>query len=120
MSLTLVNLFTVPAGEEDAFEARFKTVCEKLEGMPGFEGTELHRNAGVGDQSYAFVNIARWASADACARRCRRSWPRAACCRAGLSRRPRFTSRCSGSQGPVRPDQRSIIPPSMNSSAPVV
>jgi hypothetical protein len=65
MTLTLVNLFTVPAGEEDAFEARFKVVCEALGGMPGFEGTELHRNAGVGDPSYAFVNIARWASADA-------------------------------------------------------
>jgi heme-degrading monooxygenase HmoA len=65
MSLTLVNLFTVPAGEEDAFEARFKAVCEKLDGMPGFEGTELHRNAGVGDQSYAFVNIAKWANAEA-------------------------------------------------------
>ena len=65
MTLTLVNLFTVPAGEEDAFEARFKAVCEALEGMPGFEGTELHRNAGVGDPSYAFVNIARWASAEA-------------------------------------------------------
>jgi heme-degrading monooxygenase HmoA len=65
MSLTLVNLFTVPEGEADAFEARFKAVCETLGGMPGFEGTELHRNAGVGDQSYAFVNIARWESADA-------------------------------------------------------
>jgi hypothetical protein len=65
MSLTLVNLFTVPAGEEDAFEARFKAVCEKLHGMPGFEGTELHRNAGVGDQSYAFVNVAKWESAEA-------------------------------------------------------
>ena len=65
MSLTLVNLFTVPAGEEDAFEARFKAVCEKLDGMPGFEGTELHRNAGVGDPTYAFVNIAKWESAEA-------------------------------------------------------
>lgn len=65
MSLTLINLFTVPPGEEDAFAARFKTVCENLAGMPGFEGTELHRYAGVGDASYQFVNIAKWASADA-------------------------------------------------------
>ncbi|HXQ17557.1 MAG TPA: antibiotic biosynthesis monooxygenase family protein [Caulobacteraceae bacterium] len=65
MSLTLVNLFTVPPGEADAFEARFKAVCAALDGMPGFEGTELHRNAGVGDQSYAFVNIAKWESAEA-------------------------------------------------------
>ena len=65
MSLTLVNLFTVPPGEEDAFAARFSAVVEKLEGMPGFEGTELHRNAGVGDPSYAFVNIAKWESAEA-------------------------------------------------------
>jgi quinol monooxygenase YgiN len=65
MSLTLVNLFTVPPGEEDAFAARFAAVVEKLEGLPGFEGTELHRNAGVGDPSYAFVNIAKWESAEA-------------------------------------------------------
>jgi heme-degrading monooxygenase HmoA len=65
MSLTLVNLFTVPAGEEDAFAARFKTVVENLSGVAGFEGTELHRHAGVGDTSYAFVNIAKWESADA-------------------------------------------------------
>jgi heme-degrading monooxygenase HmoA len=65
MSLTLVNLFTVPAGEEDDFVARFKGVVGSLTGMPGFEGLELHRNAGVGDPTYAFVNIAKWESAEA-------------------------------------------------------
>jgi Antibiotic biosynthesis monooxygenase len=65
MSLTLVNLFTVPPGEEDAFVARFKGVVGSLAGTPGFESLELHRNAGVGDPSFAFVNIAKWESADA-------------------------------------------------------
>jgi hypothetical protein len=34
-------------------------------GIAGFERTELHRNAGVGDPTYQFVNIATWASAHA-------------------------------------------------------
>ena len=65
MSLTLVNLLPVPAGDEGAFEARFNAVCERLGGAPSSEGREPHRNAGVGEQSYAFVNIARWESAAA-------------------------------------------------------
>lgn len=65
MSLTLVNLFTVPAGEADNFLARFKATAERLGDLPGFGGTELHRNAGVGDQTYGFVNIATWESAEA-------------------------------------------------------
>jgi quinol monooxygenase YgiN len=65
MSLTLVNLFTVPAGEEEAFAARFKATVDACKDMPGFVATELHRNAGVGDPSFAFVNIAVWESADA-------------------------------------------------------
>ncbi len=65
MSLTLINLFTVPEGEADAFVERFKATAERLAGIDGFEGTDLHRNAGVGDPTYQFVNIARWASAEA-------------------------------------------------------
>ena len=65
MSLTLVNLFSVPPDEADAFAERFRAVAEKLEGLAGFERTELHRNAGVGDPTYQFVNIATWASAEA-------------------------------------------------------
>jgi len=65
MSLTLVNLFTVPPEEEENFVARFKAMAERCADLPGFEGTELHRNAGVGDPAYAFVNIATWASAEA-------------------------------------------------------
>lgn len=65
MSLTLVNLFSVPTDEADAFVERFRATAEKLQGIAGFEGTELHRNAGVGDPTYQFVNIASWASADA-------------------------------------------------------
>ena len=63
--LTLVNLFTVSPEEAGAFVERFKATTEKLRGIPGFEGAELHRNAGVGDPTYQFVNIATWASADA-------------------------------------------------------
>ena len=65
MSLTLINLFTVPAEEADAFAERFKTIAERFADAPGFGGTELHRNSGVGDPSYSFVNIAKWESAEA-------------------------------------------------------
>jgi Antibiotic biosynthesis monooxygenase len=64
MSLTLVNLSTVPAGEADAFVERFRATAERCVGVAGFEGTELHRNTGVGDQAYQFVNIAKWESAE--------------------------------------------------------
>jgi antibiotic biosynthesis monooxygenase len=65
MSLTLVNFFTVPETEAENFLARFKGVAERLQDLPGFEGTDLHRYAGVGDPTYAFVNIAKWESAEA-------------------------------------------------------
>ena len=65
MSLTLINLFTVPEDEAPAFLERFRATAERLAGIDGFEGTDLHRNAGIGDQTYRFVNIARWASAEA-------------------------------------------------------
>jgi quinol monooxygenase YgiN len=65
MSLTLVNFFTVPEAEADNFLARFKGIAERMRDTPGFEGTDLHRYAGVGDPTYAFVNIAKWESAEA-------------------------------------------------------
>ncbi|HZC17950.1 MAG TPA: antibiotic biosynthesis monooxygenase family protein [Caulobacteraceae bacterium] len=62
MSLTLVNLFTVTPEEAESFVARFKAISEKFADAPGFGGTELQRNAGVGDQTYQFVNTAIWES----------------------------------------------------------
>jgi hypothetical protein len=40
-------------------------MCEKLGGMAGFEGAQLHRNVGIGDPTYRFVNLARWENAQA-------------------------------------------------------
>ena len=65
MSLTLVNLCTVPPEEAESFVARFKANTERLGHLPGFGGTNLHINSGVGDQTYRFVNIAAWESAAA-------------------------------------------------------
>ena len=65
MPMTLINLFTVSPEQEESFVTRFKATAEALQGLPGFLGTDLHKNAGVGDQSYRFVNIAKWESADA-------------------------------------------------------
>ena len=65
MSVTLINLFTAPADGEEDFLARFRAMAERSAGLLGFEGAELHRNTGVGDQTYRFVNIATWESAEA-------------------------------------------------------
>jgi hypothetical protein len=65
MTLTLVNLFTVAAEEEEGFVARFKATTERVGRPPGFGGTNLHLNTGVGDQTYRFVNLADWESAEA-------------------------------------------------------
>ncbi|HEY2709444.1 MAG TPA: antibiotic biosynthesis monooxygenase family protein [Caulobacteraceae bacterium] len=65
MSVTLINLFTVPPGGEDAFLARFQEMAARCEGLPGFVRTELHRNLGAADPTYAFVNVAVWESIEA-------------------------------------------------------
>jgi heme-degrading monooxygenase HmoA len=65
MSVILINPFTMPAGEVDAFVERFTGFVQAAAGAPGFIGTELCRNVGIGDQTYPVVNIARWESAEA-------------------------------------------------------
>ena len=65
MSVTLINTFIVPHDKEAEFLADWKTTAQVFANKPGFIETHLHRNTGVGNQTFQFINIARWASAEA-------------------------------------------------------
>lgn len=67
MAVTLINVFMVPADKQEEFLATWKQTSshfEKSAADSGFIETHLHRNTGVGNQTFAFINIARWKSAD--------------------------------------------------------
>lgn len=61
----LVNCFEVPAGREDEFLALWHQVNAHMRAQPGYLGHRLHR-ALTPDARYRFVNIAQWASPQAC------------------------------------------------------
>ena len=66
MAVTLLNVFIVPDGKQDEFLANWqKTAAFFRASKTGFIETHLHRNTGVGNATFQFVNIARWDSAEA-------------------------------------------------------
>lgn len=65
MPVTLINVFNVPEDQQDAFLAHWKQTTEVFRKKPGFIETHLHRNTGVGNQTFQFINIAKWQSAEA-------------------------------------------------------
>ena len=65
MAVTLINTFIVPEDKEDEFLRNWKTTSAVFAGKPGFIETHLHRNTGVGNGTFRFINIARWESAEA-------------------------------------------------------
>lgn len=65
MAVTLMNVFNVPAEQQDAFLAEWRRTTEVFRRKPGFIETHLHRNTGVGNQTFQFINVARWESAEA-------------------------------------------------------
>lgn len=66
MAATLINVFMVPQDKLDEFLMHWKKTCAYFEEhAPGFIETHLHRNVGVGNQSFQFINIARWESGEA-------------------------------------------------------
>ena len=60
MSVTLINIFEVPAGEEDAFIAAWEKSHDYLAKLPAHIETRLHQS--VHDTRFRFVNVAQWAS----------------------------------------------------------
>lgn len=65
MAVTLINTFIVPADKEAEFLRNWKLSADTFSKTPGFIETHLHRNTGIGNATFQFVNIARWANADA-------------------------------------------------------
>lgn len=65
MAVTLLNVFIVPEGKEEEFLANWKKTATHFSTHgTGFVETHLHRNTGVGNGTFQFINIARWKSAD--------------------------------------------------------
>lgn len=64
MTVTLINSFEVPAGDEPMFLEQWKRTSEQAEAKPGFIETKLHR-ALRDDARFLYVNVAVWESEDA-------------------------------------------------------
>ena len=65
MAVTLLNVFVVPEQLEAEFLKSWQRSADTFAGMPGFIETHLHRNTGIGNATFRFINIARWESAEA-------------------------------------------------------
>ena len=63
MSVTLINIFEVPAGDEDEFIAAWEKTRDYLKTFPAHIETALHQS--LHDAEFRFVNIAHWTSEDA-------------------------------------------------------
>lgn len=64
MAVTLINVFIVPADREEEFLANWKQTSRFFSSQPntGFIETHLHKNTGVGNGTFSFINIASWES----------------------------------------------------------
>ncbi len=65
MAVTLMNVFLVPQDREEDFLREWTLTTEVFKTKPGFIETHLHRNTGTGNQTFQFINVARWTSAEA-------------------------------------------------------
>jgi len=65
MAVTLINVFNVPAEKEAEFLENWKKTTEVFRKRTGFLETHLHKNTGVGNTTFQFINIAKWESAEA-------------------------------------------------------
>lgn len=62
MSVTLINIFEVPAGDESEFIAAWEKTRDYLKTLPAHIETALHQS--LHDGRFRFVNIAEWTSED--------------------------------------------------------
>jgi heme oxygenase (mycobilin-producing) len=63
VSVTLINIFEVPAGDEEEFIAAWEKTRNYLMTLPAHIETALHQS--LHDGEFRFVNIARWESEEA-------------------------------------------------------
>lgn len=62
MAVTLINVFTVPEDQDEAFQKNWKKTSETFSQAPGFIETHLYQITGPGE--FRYVNIALWETAD--------------------------------------------------------
>lgn len=65
MTVTLTNSFTVEAGKEEEFLQAWHATIEHFATAPGFIQTRLHRNTGLNDTTFQYVNVAVWENVEA-------------------------------------------------------
>ena len=65
MSVILINTFIVPDDQEAEFLRHWKQTATFFSKRPGFIETHMHKNTGVGNGTFKFINYAKWESADA-------------------------------------------------------
>lgn len=62
MAVTLINAFTVPEDQDEAFQKNWKKTSETFSQAPGFIETHLYQITGPGE--FRYVNVALWETAD--------------------------------------------------------
>jgi heme-degrading monooxygenase HmoA len=65
MEATLINVFVVPAEQEEAFLDNWRRTSAVFRAGGALIEAHLHRNSEIGDRTFRYVNIARWTSAEA-------------------------------------------------------
>jgi len=61
MTVTLINPFEVPAGEEEQFLKEWHEAADHLRHAPGFISTRLHESLDP-QAKFRFINVAQWES----------------------------------------------------------
>jgi heme-degrading monooxygenase HmoA len=65
MAITLINSFTVPPDKEEDFLRAWRGTIDHFATAPGFIQARLHRNTGLNDTTFRYVNIALWEDVEA-------------------------------------------------------
>lgn len=65
MTVTLLNVFIVPDDKEEEFLQDWRRTAAHFQKTEGFVECHFHRNTGVGNGTFKFINIAKWESAEA-------------------------------------------------------
>ena len=64
MAIKLINAFSVPEDQAEAF-LKWEKTSITLKEQPGLLEAHLHRNTGQGEHTFLFVNIAKWETVEA-------------------------------------------------------
>ena len=63
-ALVLINVFSVPKGNEEEFLKMWKETAQEMKNQPGFIDTKLHRSLDE-NARFEFINVAHWESKEA-------------------------------------------------------